>query len=98
MAHDRAEAVGSPNFGVHLVGTCDGGLRRVLGASVFRYVLHGRISDHRELVRVFAMCQFVLFCSFEDNWPNILVEACSYGSVPIVGVGYGCEESARKYD
>jgi glycosyltransferase involved in cell wall biosynthesis len=42
-------------------------------------------------------CDIVLTCSNEDNWPNILVEAGSYGCVPVVGPGHGCEEFVRAY-
>ncbi len=38
------------------------------------------------------------FCSAEDNWPNILVEAGAYGCASVVGPGHGCEEFVREYD
>ncbi|TVR08199.1 MAG: glycosyltransferase family 1 protein [Planctomycetota bacterium] len=42
-------------------------------------------------------CDFLLTCSFEDNWPNVLVEAGAYGVIPIVGPGHGCEEFVKVF-
>jgi len=81
----------------HFVGAADEALKTALAQSRLAYHLHGRITDHAKLVEIFTLCDIVLSCSFEDNWPNILVEAGAYGCVPVVGPGHGCEEFARGY-
>lgn len=82
---------------VHLVGHAEPALRAALDRLQLAHRLHGRIADHRRLVDLFSISDIVLSCSFEDNWPNVLVEAGSYGAVPVVGPGHGCEEFARHF-
>jgi glycosyltransferase involved in cell wall biosynthesis len=77
---------------LHLVGGLDAEVIRRLDDSDIKVVTHGHIKDHGKLVDIFKQCQFILSCSYEDNWPNILVEAGSYGCIPIVGKWHGCEE------
>lgn len=77
---------------LHLVGGLDAEVIRRLDDSEIKVVTHGHIKDHGKLVDIFKQCQFILSCSYEDNWPNILVEAGSYGCIPIVGKWHGCEE------
>jgi glycosyltransferase involved in cell wall biosynthesis len=77
---------------LHLVGGLDAEVIRRLDDSDIKVITHGHIKDHSKLVDIFKQCQFVLSCSYEDNWPNILVEAGSYGCIPIVGRWHGCEE------
>lgn len=55
----------------------------------------GQTRDHSELGRIFQESDFIFSPSLEDNWPNVLVEAASYGVVPIVGPGHGCEEFVK---
>jgi hypothetical protein len=77
---------------LHLVGGLDAEVIRRLDDSDIKIVTHGHIKDHGKLVDIFKQCQFILSCSYEDNWPNILVESGSYGCIPIVGKWHGCEE------
>lgn len=80
------------NVTLHLVGGLDREVIQRLNASDIKVITHGHIKDHATLVKIFKQCEFILSCSYEDNWPNILVEAGSYGCVPIVGKWHGCEE------
>lgn len=77
---------------LHLVGGLDREVIQRLSASDIQVITHGHIKDHAKLVEIFKQCNFILSCSYEDNWPNILVEAGSYGCIPIVGKWHGCEE------
>jgi hypothetical protein len=82
---------------LHLVGGLDAEVIRRLDDSDIKVVTHGHIKDHGKLVDIFKQCQFILSCSYEDNWPNILVEAGSYGCIPIVGKWHGCEEFVNSF-
>lgn len=82
---------------LHLVGAGDDSLTSLLKAAGLVYVAHGRIADEVRLAEIYQQCDFLLSCSYEDNWPNVLVEAGSYGCMPIVGPGHGCEEFCRVY-
>ena len=82
---------------LHLVGGLDREVIQRLNASDIKVITHGHIKDHDKLVEIFKQCEFILSCSYEDNWPNILVEAGSYGCVPIVGKWHGCEEFIQKF-
>lgn len=83
---------------VDVVGAADDpALRERLAGCGLPHRLHGRITDHARLVDIFAASDIVLSCSYEDNWPNILIEAGSYGCVPVVGPGHGCEEFVTTY-
>ncbi len=84
-------------FQLHLVGGVDAEVIRRLEGTGIDVVTHGHIKHHEKLVRIFNYCQFVLSCSFEDNWPNIFVESASYGCIPIVGRWHGCEEFATTF-
>lgn len=77
---------------VDLVGNCPAELAELMANSGLDYKAHGKITKHEKLVDLYKQCQLLLSCSYEDNWPNILVEAGSYGCVPIVGPSHGCEE------
>lgn len=77
---------------LHLVGGLDEEVVSRLDGIDIDVECHGHISDHGILVDIYNRCEFVLSCSYEDNWPNILVEAACYGCVPIVGKWHGCEE------
>ena len=77
---------------LHLVGGLDVEVLTRLDGSGINVIRHGHIKEHERLVEIFKQCQFILSCSYEDNWPNILVESGSYGCVPIVGKWHGCEE------
>lgn len=92
----RAEQPGRP-VECHIVGSADDRLKALLRDCELPHQLHGRIVQHEYLVDIFEMTDIVLTCSYEDNWPNILVEAGAYGAVPVVGPGHGCEEFARTY-
>lgn len=93
--HDRLPA--GRRVQIDVVGQADPMLVDRLTASGLTHVLHGRISDHARLVGIFAASDIVLSCSYEDNWPNILVEAGAYGCVPVVGPGHGCAEFSETY-
>lgn len=80
------------NITLHLVGGLDREVIQRLNLSEIKVIAHGHIKDHAKLVDIFKQCGFILSCSYEDNWPNILVEAGCYGCIPIVGKWHGCEE------
>ena len=80
------------NVTLHLVGGLDREVIQRLNAADIKVITHGHIKDHGKLVDIFKQCEYILSCSYEDNWPNILVEAGSYGCMPIVGKWHGCEE------
>jgi len=82
-------------FVVHVIGNADDKFKAALALAGFEYILHGRIASHQKIAFLLSQCDFLLSCSFEDNWPNVLVEAGSYGVIPIVGPGHGCEEFVR---
>jgi len=84
-------------FQVELVGASNEALRQKLDASGVRYHLHGRLTEHAKIVDVYNQCDVLLTCSYEDNWPNILVEGGAYGCKPVVGPGHGCEEFVETY-
>lgn len=88
---------GETPFIVDIIGNADDVLQSALEQSGLEYELHGIITDHRDLARRLSCCDFLLTCSFEDNWPNVLVEAGAYGVVPVVGPGHGCEEFVREF-
>jgi glycosyltransferase involved in cell wall biosynthesis len=96
MAQRKAAGLEAP-VQVDLVGQSTPALETCLRDAGVPYRLHGRITDHARLTEIFARIDIVLTCSNEDNWPNVLVEACSYGCVPVVGPGHGCEEFVRRY-
>ncbi|MGK7294229.1 MAG: glycosyltransferase [Candidatus Wenzhouxiangella sp. M2_3B_020] len=77
---------------LHVIGALDDALERQLDTLPMQVVKHGRTSEHRDLAGILASCHVLLTCSYEDNWPNVLVEAGAYGVVPVVGPGHGCEE------
>jgi glycosyltransferase involved in cell wall biosynthesis len=83
---------------LHLVGGLDSEVIKRLSGSGIKIVTHGHIKEHEKLVEIFKKCDFILTCSYEDNWPNILVESGSYGCIPIVGKWHGCEEFVQKFE
>lgn len=85
------------NFVVDVVGTAAPEMVAYLAATGVRHTVHGRITDHNHLAAIMAQTDLLLTTSLEDNWPNILVEAGSYGCIPVVGPGHGCEEFVRQY-
>lgn len=82
---------------VHIVGHADDELQRICAEHRLRAVFHGKIGDHAELVKLYRSVGILLTCSYEDNWPNVLVEGGAYGVVPVVGSGHGCEEFCRVF-
>ena len=84
--------LGDTPFIVEVIGSADQRFVSVLHQAGFEFVLHGRLIEHRRIAELLAGCDFLLSCSNEDNWPNVLVEAGAYGVIPIVGPGHGCEE------
>ena len=84
-------------FSVEVVGASNEAVRQKLDASGVTYHLHGRITEHAKIADIFNRCDVVLTCSYEDNWPNILVEGGAYGCMPVVGPGHGCEEFVQTY-
>ncbi|MCQ4321762.1 glycosyltransferase [Stutzerimonas stutzeri] len=95
FSSDKAQAY---QLELHLVGGMDHQVISQLNDLPVRIITHGHIKQHEKLVNIFKQCQFILTCSYEDNWPNILVEAGSYGCLPIVGKWHGCEEFARQFE
>jgi glycosyltransferase involved in cell wall biosynthesis len=80
------------NLSVHLVGALDNKVVSMLDTKKITTYTHGHIKKHEELVKIYKKSRFILTSSYEDNWPNILVEGGCYGCIPIVGPGHGCEE------
>lgn len=89
------KSLSTPPFVVDLVGKADEEFIRGVNAAGFAHLQHGRITEHERIASILASSDFLLTCSFEDNWPNIMVEAGCYGVVPIVGPGHGCEEFVK---
>lgn len=83
---------------VHLVGHANDELKQLCAELRINAVFHGRITEHVQLVKLYRNAGILLTCSYEDNWPNILVEAGAYGMVPVVGSGHGCEEFCRAFN
>lgn len=77
---------------IHVVGNASDEFKKVFKDHGLKPIFYGRIEGHEALVDIYRNVGLLLTCSYEDNWPNILVEAGSYGVVPIVGSGHGCEE------
>lgn len=88
---------GEKPFSVDVIGQPTVTLEKRLIASGLDYELRGRISDHRKLVEIYAASDILLTCAYEDNWPNVLVEAGCYGCVPVVGPGHGAEEFVKVF-
>lgn len=97
QALELAAAARPGRLVVDIVGRGTDALRRDLAALSFPNLLHGRITDHAALSTLLAQADVLLSCSREDNWPNILVEAGSYGVPAVVGPGHGCAEFVRHY-
>jgi glycosyltransferase involved in cell wall biosynthesis len=92
-----AHKSGNVALRIHIAGSSDAGLVRMLRDTGAEVIAHGRIADHATLAAIYAQCDVQLSTSHEDNWPNVLVEAAAYGCLAIVGPGHGCEEFARRY-
>lgn len=86
-----------PSLELHLVGSSTQEVLDYCSNSHLNYVSHGHISNYNRLSELFQNCGMLVTCSSDDNWPNVLVEACVQGTVPIVGPGHGCEEFVREY-
>ena len=82
---------------IHVVGNATDEFKKAFKDHGLSPVFHGRIEKHAALVDIYRDVGLMLTCSYEDNWPNILVEAGSYGVIPIVGSGHGCEEFCRHF-
>lgn len=82
-------------FVVDVVGTAAPELLEYLMQHGVNHTFHGRITEHSRLVDIMSETDILLSASLEDNWPNILVEAGSYGVMPVVGPGHGCEEFVK---
>ena len=82
----------APSIELHVIGSVDALLEAKLDRLRMKAVKHGCISEHGQMADILASCDILLTCSFEDNWPNVLVEAGAYGAIPVVGPGHGCEE------
>jgi glycosyltransferase involved in cell wall biosynthesis len=85
-------------FFVEIIGNADKTFTEAVQDAGFPNEMHGKIEDHLQIAELLIKCDFLLTCSFEDNWPNVLVEAGAYGVVPIVGPGHGCEEFVRTFN
>ncbi len=83
---------------LHLVGGLDTEVIKKLANKNIKPIAYGHIKNHSELVKIYQKSQFILTCSLEDNWPNILVEGGSYGCIPIVGPSHGCEEFVSVFE
>jgi glycosyltransferase involved in cell wall biosynthesis len=83
---------------VHLVGYADDQLKKLCSEYKINAVFYGRITEHSKLVKLYQNVGVLLTCSYEDNWPNILVEAGAYGVVPVVGSSHGCEEFCKSFN
>lgn len=83
---------------VHLVGYADDQLRKLCSEYKINAVFYGRITEHTKLVKLYQNVGVLVTCSYEDNWPNILVEAGAYGVVPVVGSSHGCEEFCKLFN
>jgi len=80
-----------------LVGNMTQQVIKQLENSPINIRTYGHVKEHSKLVAIFQQCHFILTCSFEDNWPNTLVESGSYGCIPIVGRWHGCEEFSHAF-
>ncbi len=87
-----AKSSPSINLSVHLVGGLDDKVVSMLDTTKIKTYTHGHIKEHKKLIKIYKKSRFILTSSYEDNWPNILVEGGCYGCIPIVGPGHGCEE------
>jgi glycosyltransferase involved in cell wall biosynthesis len=83
---------------LHVVGGAGTGLETLCRAMRVCATFHGRISSMDELATIYKRCGILLTCSGQDNWPNVLVESGTFGAIPVVGPGHGCEEFARWYE
>jgi hypothetical protein len=97
LASSHLCTAGAPDIHVHVVGQPDEDTRAQINATTLICQVHGRIEGQREIETVLNRCHFLLSTSFEDNWPNVLVEGACMGVIPIVGVGHGCAEFSSLY-
>jgi glycosyltransferase involved in cell wall biosynthesis len=93
-----AEIQNDFEISVHLVGGVDHAVLSLLNLAKIKAFTHGHVKNHDDLVSIYKRCRFILTASYEDNWPNILVEGGAYGCIPIVGPGHGCEEFVKLFD
>jgi glycosyltransferase involved in cell wall biosynthesis len=84
-------------FSLILVGESNESFNRAILGLDPKAEIVGRISDQNKLNQVYDRSNLILTCSYEDNWPNILVEAGVYGVLPVVGPGHGCAEFVSRY-
>lgn len=82
---------------LHVVGGTSDALEELSRKNDLPVHFHGHIFEIEKLAEIYRQCDLLLTCSTEDNWPNILVEACSFGMTPVVGPGHGCEEFVKAY-
>jgi len=82
---------------LHLLGGVEQEIVDQLDDYPIKIIKHGHVKEHYKLVEVFQNCHYILTCSYEDNWPNVLVESGCYGCLPIVGKWHGCEEFGKVF-
>lgn len=97
-AVDLARADLPTGFSLFVLGDADSELREYCQSLGINVTFLGRMSNQKDIDQVYAKCGFLITCSSEDNWPNILVEGGSAGVIPIVCKGHGCEEFTREFD
>lgn len=95
--HLRSEAGDHEPFVVEVIGNADSAFKAAVRKAGFPYRIRGGIEDHTQIAELLRDCDFLLTCSLEDNWPNVLVEAAAYGVIPVVGPGHGCEEFVSEF-
>lgn len=93
----RLHELGAVPFHVDLVGYASQELKDYMATRGVPHSFHGRVTDHGALTRIMQQTDVVLTTSLEDNWPNTLVEAGSYGCMPVVGPGHGCAEFVEHF-
>ena len=84
-------------FAIDVIGDQVAGFAERIDALRLPVSRHGHLTSHDAIAGIFAGADMIVSCSFEDNWPNILVEGGAYGCAPIVGPGHGCEEFVKTY-
>ena len=88
----KSKVNSGPPFVVEIIGSVDERFMNAIKNAELDYCAHGKLTQHAEIAEILDQSHFLLTCSLEDNWPNVLVEAGAYGVLPIVGPGHGCEE------
>lgn len=85
-------------FEINVVGEIEEDLIHRLHTEISAKVsIFGRINKLEKLEAVFQGSDFIIQSSFEDNWPNVLVEAGVHGCLPITLPSHGAEEFVHLY-